>query len=180
MGCIGGVRLMGTHQYNFNKNDEYQTPENAVYPLLNYIKPNSTIWCPFDKDKSNYVQIFKQKGFNVINSHIESGGDFFEMNIPDCDYIISNPPYSKRTEVFDKLFDIGKPFAMLMNFQGIFDSKKRFGYFSKHSNSIGFLVLYPRVKFLKQNNETKNTPFQSGYICYKILDNGFEFEYIGD
>ncbi len=28
--------------------DEYTTPAFAVTPILKYIKPNSTIWCPFD------------------------------------------------------------------------------------------------------------------------------------
>ena len=32
------------------ESDEIYTPIYAVYPILQYIKPNSTIWCPFDKE----------------------------------------------------------------------------------------------------------------------------------
>lgn len=32
--------------------DEWYTPESAVYPIMPYIKENSTIWCPFDKEDS--------------------------------------------------------------------------------------------------------------------------------
>lgn len=42
-----------------NKNDEYFTPKYAVDPILKYLKPNSTIWCPFDKDISEYVRVLR-------------------------------------------------------------------------------------------------------------------------
>lgn len=31
------------------KDDEWYTPREAVEPIIKYLKPNSTIWCPFDK-----------------------------------------------------------------------------------------------------------------------------------
>ena len=34
---------MSQIQYEFNKNDEYYTPEYAVIPIIKYLKPNSTI-----------------------------------------------------------------------------------------------------------------------------------------
>ena len=57
------------------------------------------------------------------------GNDFFTISVPDCDYIISNPPYSLKYEVFARLFDIGKPFAMLVGIVGLFESQKRFNLF---------------------------------------------------
>ena len=101
------------------------------------------------------------------------------MDVPDCDYIISNPPYSMKSEIILRLFDIGKPFAMLVNFQGMFDHKKRFRCFKEHSEDVGMLWLYPRITFLDSLGESMNNAmFQGGYICYKILDNQLEFEYI--
>jgi methylase of polypeptide subunit release factors len=78
-----------------SKQDEYYTPEEAVYPILEFIKPNSNILCPFDTKESNFVKIFKKEGYNVFNSHISEGKDFFKMRIKPTtkvDYIISNPP----------------------------------------------------------------------------------------
>lgn len=69
---------MSQIQYEFNKNDEYYTPEYAVLPIIKYLKPNSTIWCPFDEDSSNFVKVFKENGFNVINGHIFTGQDFLK------------------------------------------------------------------------------------------------------
>lgn len=168
---------MAQLQYKFNKNDEYYTPEYAVYPILKYIKPNSTIWCPFDKKDSKFVEVFKKEGFKVIYGHIETGEDFFKVDVPNCDYIISNPPYSLRGEVFKRLFEIGKPFAMLINFQGLFDSRDRFEMFK--NNRTEMLWLYPRVNYIKPNEyKTSGVPFQSGYLCSGIFDNQLNFEFL--
>ena len=168
---------MESLQRRFNKNDEYYTPSYAVYPILKHIKPNTTVWCPFDKVDSNFVKVFKKEGFKVIYGHIETGQDFFEVDVPECDYIISNPPYSLKSEVFKRLFEIGKPFAMLINFQGIFDHKERFELFS--NNRTEMLWLSPRVDYIKPFTINKTSvPFQSGYLCSNIFTNQLNFEYI--
>ena len=168
---------MAQIQYKFNKNDEYYTPAYAVYPIIKYLKPHSTIWCPFDKEESQYVKVFKKEGFNVINGHIETGQDFFNTKIPDCDYIISNPPYSLKGDVFKRLYEINKPFAMLINFQGIFDHKKRFEMF--RNNRTEMLWLSPRVNYIKPGEvSASGVPFQSGYLCSMILEKELNFEYV--
>lgn len=169
---------MAQFQYTFNKNDEYYTPSYAVVPLLKYLKGGCAIWCPFDTDDSNYVRVLKENGFTVINSHISTGGDFFNMEVPECDCIVSNPPYSLKGEVFKRLYEIGKPFAMLINFQGLFDHKERFELFKTHR--IELMYLSPRVSYIKPDNpnETSGVPFQSGYACSGIVDNQIVFEYI--
>src|SRR3990167_1811335 len=96
-----------------SKFDEFYTPEHVIYPILKYLKPNSVIWCPFDTEESNFVKIFKKSGFNVINTHLEKGEDFFSLNIK-CDYIISNPPYSLKGKILKRLFNLNVPFAMLV------------------------------------------------------------------
>ncbi|MGL4646629.1 MAG: hypothetical protein ACRDAG_01155 [Cetobacterium somerae] len=166
---------MSQLQYKFNKNDEYYTPSYAVYPIISRLKEGSTIWCPFDKEESEFVKVFKKEGFNVIHGHIEDGQDFFEVEVPKCDYIISNPPYSLKNDVFKRLYAIGKPFAMLINFQGIFDHKDRFEMF--RSNTLELLYLSPRVNYIKpESDKATGVPFQSGYLCSNICKNSLEFE----
>ena len=168
---------MGQLQYKFNKNDEYYTPSYAVYPIMKYLKEGSTIWCPFDKEESNFVQVLTKEGFKVIYGHIETGQDFFKVEVPECDYIISNPPYSLKGEVFKRLYDIGKPFAMLINFQGIFDHKNRFEMFK--NNRTEMLWLSPRVNYIKQGDyKASGVPFQSGYLCSSIFKEQLNFEYL--
>lgn len=164
-------------QYKFNKNDEYYTPAYAVYPIINKLKLNSTVWCPFDTEDSQFVKVLKSNNFKVIYGHINSGQDFFNVNIPECDYIISNPPYSLKGDVFKRLYKIGKPFAMLINFQGIFDHKERFEMFK--NNKVEMLWLSPRVNYIKTNEATASgVPFQSGYLCSGICEKQLDFAYL--
>lgn len=168
---------MSQIQYKFNKNDEYYTPAYAVIPIMGYIPKGKTIWCPFDTDESQFVQVFKSNGYDVVNSHISTGGDFFSVSVPECDYIISNPPYSLKGEIFKRLYEIDKPFAMLINFQGIYDHRERFELFKTHR--VEMLYLSPRVNYIKPDSyESTGVPFQSGYLCSGILDNQIEFKYL--
>lgn len=164
-------------QYQFQKNDEYFTPSYAVYPIMKRLKEGATVWCPFDKRESEYVRVLSGHGFSVIYGHIQTGQDFFQSAIPECDYIVSNPPYSLKGEVIKRLYEIGKPFAMLVNFQWIFDSKERLRMFKE--NRVEMLWLSPRVNYLTGNGELpQRVPFQSGYLCSGICENQLEFEYL--
>lgn len=63
-------------------NDEFYTPRYAIDPLLKYIKPNSTVWCPFDTEESLFVKTLREQGHTVIATHIQDGVDFFKCAIP--------------------------------------------------------------------------------------------------
>ena len=168
---------MAQFQFQFRAQDEYFTPPYAVYPIMKRLQPGTTVWCPFDTADSAYVKILSDNNFRVLYGHIQTGQDFFHVDVPDCDYIISNPPYSLRNRILARLFEIGKPFAMLINFQGIFDSRWRFQLFSEHE--VEMLWLYPRVAYRAgQGKQYQNAPFQSGYLCRGICQRQIEFEYL--
>lgn len=151
-------------------NDEYTTPEYAIEPIIKYLPTPSydnpiRIWCPFDKGDSNYVNLLKQHGYTVLHSHIEDGKDFFKVRPTHFDIIISNPPYSRKGDVLQRLFDIGKPFAMLVGVVGLFESKQRFEMFSK--NDFEIMYFDKRVSFYTENGSLTNPPFSSVYISVK-------------
>lgn len=160
-------------------NDEFYTPYYAIKPILKYIAPNSTIWCPFDTKESLYVKTFENEGHTVIYTHIINGEDFFDIDVPDCDYIVSNPPYSLKREVLERLFDIGKPFAMLLGVVGLFESQARFEMF--RDNDFEIMYMNRRIDYFRDYEEikpSKNPPFSSVYITHKMLPDRIVFEEI--
>lgn len=42
--------------YSKGKNDECLTLSYAVKPILKYIPKGSVVWCPFDKEDSEFVR----------------------------------------------------------------------------------------------------------------------------
>ena len=98
------------------KGDEYETPRYIVEILIPYLKRTNikTIWCPFDKDHSEYVNVLKDNGYTVINGHIDDGKDFFKYEPDHYDAIISNPPFSIKNEVLARCISTSKPFALLL------------------------------------------------------------------
>ena len=164
-----------------SKDDEFYTPLYAVKPIFKYLKEGATIWCPFDTADSYFVRYGKKLGFKVIHSHIDEGKDFFEIKPKKdkIDYIISNPPYSCRQQVLQRLFELGIPFAMLLGVVGIFESQDRFEMF--RDNDFEVLYMNKRISFFKDFNDPKpalNPPFSTAYFCHHILPKQICFEEI--
>ena len=143
---------------------------------MHRLKKGATIWCPFDTEDSQFVRVLSDNGFNVVFGHIDSGQDFFEYEPDNYNYIISNPPFSIKTQVMKRLVELNKPFAMLLNLTGIFDSKDRFELFK--TNKVEMLWLSPRVEYGRKEEKLNSVPYQSGYLCRGICKNQLEFEYI--
>lgn len=132
------------------------------------------ILCPFDKEESNFVQVLREKGFEVTFSHIETGTDFFGIeDFSKYDAVVSNPPFSKRTEIFQRLFNVGIPFALIMNWNGMFDSRGRWDMFSRNR----FEILVPRGRFAYFNDSgVGSSPnFHSVYICSGMSERQIDF-----
>ena len=153
-----------------SQNDEFYTPEYAVTPILEFIPKDATVWCPFDTNESHFVKMLVRAGWTVVATHISDGHDFFNYEPSEYSVIVSNPPYSLKNEVFERLFALGKPFAMLVGVVGLFESQKRFSLFK--DNKWEILYLNRRVAFFKSFEEQEpslNPPFSSAYITSGLL-----------
>jgi len=167
-----------------SKNDEFYTPACAITPLLRHLPPPYvdkpvSIWCPFDTEDSLFVKIFRLFGYQVTATHISGGFDFFKTEPPACDYIISNPPYSLKGDVLERLFSLGVPFAMLVGVVGLFESQRRFEMFRSHDFEI--MYFNRRVAYFKDYQEqtpSLNPPFSSVYVRRGILPQQIVFEEI--
>lgn len=160
-------------------NDEFYTPSYAIEPLKKYLVGFKSIWCPFDTAESLFVKEFVNMDKDVTYSSLLDGADFFEQEVPEVDCIVSNPPYSKKYEVLNRLFSIGKPFAMLVGVVGLFESSKRFNMFK--NNEFEIMYFNKRIAYFKSYEDEKtslNPPFSSVYICHNILPSKIVFEEI--
>jgi len=127
------------------------------------------------------VKLLKQNEFNVVFTHVEFGCDFFNTDVPvgHIDYIISNPPYSMKTEVFKRLFELGIPFGMLVGVVGLFESQDRFKMF--RDNKFEVMYFNKRISYFRDYSSQipdLNPPFSSVYITMNILPERIVFETI--
>ena len=163
------------------QSDECLTPKYAVEPIIKYLQAKNykTIWCPFDEDHSWYVRLLRNYGFNVINTHLFNGQDFFQYT-PNQHYdcIVSNLPFSLKDKVIERLYALNKPFAMLMP-QNTLQSTFRTPLFIK--NGIEYLGFDKRISFYINGDLSKpqkGTAFASGYFCKDVLPDKLVLEEI--
>ena len=155
---------------SFNEKDEYYTPAILVEPILKYVKGNAVIWCPFDTENSEFVIALRKRGNTVIYSHIWQGQDFFEYEPEYYDCIISNPPFTRKLEVLKRLYELDKPFAMvlglpILNYQEVGDF-----YLDK---DLQLLIVDKKVSF-----DGNTASFNNSYFCHKFLPKDIIFEHL--
>ncbi len=155
---------------SYSLKDEYYTPAILVQPILQYVKPNSKVWCPFDLESSEFVIHLKEAGHQVEHSHIWEGKDFFDYEPEKYDCIISNPPFSIKLAVLDRLYCLDKPFAMILglpilNYQEVGD------FFL--DKTLQLLIVDKKVSF-----DGNTASFNNSYFCYKMLPRDLMFAHL--
>ena len=147
------------------KGDEYETPKYVVEMLLPYLEKTDikTVWCPFDKDYSEYVKVLRENGYKVINGHIHTGQDFFKYEPEDYDAIISNPPFSTKNDILKRCIELDKPFALLLPATCIQGASLIQTVSS--AKDFSFLILDRRISY-----SGDRPPFPSWYFTSRILE----------
>lgn len=157
-----------TAHHRASENDELYTPNILVKAITPYIK-RKIVWCPFDTKNSEFVKELSKDNV-VISTHIKGGYDFFEYEPDNYDVIVSNPPFSKKLEVLDRVYKLGKPFALLLpmpmlNYQVI-------GSFFL-DKELQLLIVDKKVSF---NGNT--SAFNSSYFCNGLLPKDLMFAHL--
>lgn len=155
--------------------DEVYTPAYAVKPILKYIKKDAVVWCPFDTEQSEYVKMIRAAGHKVIATHIDSGNNFFFYEPEEkYDCIISNPPFSIKDDILQRLNELEKPFAMLLPVP-VIQGQKRFEYM----RDCQILTFDKRINYYMDASRTavqKGVSFGSLYLCKDFLPRDLIFE----
>lgn len=149
------------------ESDECYTPEGTVKYLLEFIPSYvKTIWCPCDTAESNIVKELKSFGYDVIHTHRQDGFDFLTYQpIPPCyDMIITNPPFSKKTQFLFRAYELQKPFIFYLPLTAL-EGRNRGILFDNYG--INVAILNTRLNFTNGKGAWFNTSFFIGNVDYK-------------
>lgn len=151
------------HTKSFSNHDDYMTPKSAWEAIKDYIPKNKIIWESFYGDGQSGEDL-RSLGFEVIHEKI----DFFKNNLGDL--IVSNPPFGKCKAIMDRLYDLDKPFILILPV-----SKITTNYFRRwKKRKIQILIPRRRINFKKLVNGLPvegwkdRCNFDTFYYCYKI------------
>lgn len=154
---------------NFYSDEWYTTQETVekMYNLLNITKENPIILCPFDTDKSLFVQYAINKGYKVIYNI----RDFLDKDVTyDFDYIITNPPFSIKDEVIERCLEYGVPTMLVLPMDTI-GGVKRHSMFKNFKSYPSIYVPTRRTNYVDENGEKrKGSCFHSIYMYFNNFD----------
>jgi len=146
--------------------DKYYTPKEAVLSIVEILKKcNIThIWEPM-AGEGHIVKVLQSENFNVIGwdrdgEYAIEGYDFLTLklsDVPDCQVIISNPAFSIKYEVLEKLRIIDKPFMMLLPIECLATVKFKEIY-DKFTASVDIGLLAPPPKFEHEGKKVQVSP----------------------
>ncbi len=118
-------------------------------------------------------------GWDVIRSSIQDEQDFFQYEPDKYDIIISNPPFTKKNEVLKRLYELGKPFAILLPLNSL-QGKDRFEYFEQ---GIQILSFDKRISYHNPENMekyVKGCSFATAYFCRGVLPSDLMIERLAE
>lgn len=143
---------------------DFQTPKEAIIPLLPYLKKEWLIWeCACGK--GNIVNYLESEGFMILGSDILGGTDFLTWKPEKFDCIITNPPYSIKQKFLERCYELGKPFALLLPLT-TFETVKRQSLFKKYAVEVIFLP--NRINFETPSGKGSGSWFATCWITWKL------------
>lgn len=157
------------HSKTFEKHDDYMTPRYAWEYIKDFIPKDKVIWEAFYGDGQSGNDL-REMGFEVIHEPI----DFFSNDLGDI--IVSNPPFSKSKQVIERLFNLDKPFIIILPVSKI--TTKYFKNAVKgKENDLKILIPHCRIHFKKivngevvfgEEGSKSRCNFDCFFYCYKI------------
>ena len=159
------------------KKDEYYTPRILVDVILPYIPQKSIVWCPFDTKNSEFVLALQERGTPVIFGHIATGQDFFDpLEEPEeYDVIVSNPPFSLKMEVLKRLYELDRPFAMLLPLPILNYHVTGDFFLQEGKDDLQLLIVNKKVSY-----DGGTSAFNTSYFCRDMLPRDLMFASIAN
>ena len=144
-------------------NDDYGTSKMAYEFIKDFVPTGKVLYDPFYFNGScvKYVEeVFAPTEF------IHKDKDAFTWFPENVDFVITNPPFSRKYEVLDWLLKKDVPFAVLLPLTTMCAQKFQK---IKGADKIQFVVTSRRVKFeIKGQDKLGSANFDSTWFCYKM------------
>ena len=145
-------------------NDNYNTPKTAVDAVVHLIPKGSTVYEPFTNTSSKSHIYLQEYNLKTV-SHI---GDFYS-DPPNFDIILTNPPFSDIQRCLSRLFELGKPFILIVPLSLIVRQ-----YFKQYRDRVSILIPAKRIQF--ESSTSKNrSPFDCCYVTSLKLNSKLIF-----
>ena len=190
----------------FTNHDDYYTPKSAWKSITNvldafrnkHIKDarNLQIYEAFSMNSNlQSAQYLEELGYDVVASrsrdYLKDGNSDTDKtcrhNIEDYDIVVSNPPYDRikgdprdslKYQCIEKLFEVGKPFIILMNSTNMF-SKWWHKLIKGREGQIRFIFPTRKINYDKYKKggiekiyvKKNSCSFNTIYVCYKVMKN---------
>lgn len=157
--------------YSAGRNDECHTPAYGVAPLLEFLEAfrGKVIWCPFDQPSSAFVTVLRDAGHTVTRSHLDDGRDFYAYEPQVWDLIVSNPPFTGKRKIVERVIALGKPFALLLPATWLNDAAP--AQLFRGDVELQLLLFDKRIEY-QHAGKTGRITFASAYFCRGILPRG--------
>ncbi len=146
-----------------SETDFYPTPKEVTDALLRHLDlpESAVIWEPACGEM-DMVSAMQSAGHTVIATDVSYGQDFLTEPLHECDWIITNPPFSISDKFIERCVEHGKPFALLLKSQ-YWHAKKRLELFKKYPpNYVCPLTWRPDFLFKQQG---KGAPLMDVIWC---------------
>ena len=142
---------------SYKGNDDFYTLDDTWDKILPHIPKDKQIWEAFwgDGHSGTYLQ---SKGLDVIHQD----EDFFEHDRGDV--LISNPPFSLKKTILERLFILDKPFMLIMPSEVLY-----YKYFEPFKTPhLTMLVPLKRIHFKTPNGDIKKFNYDCCVFCWKM------------
>ena len=154
------------------KDDEFYTFKETWESIQQYIPKDKVVWEAF----SNNAEFEGPQYLKSICKEVIIGtGDFFKCEVPICDCVISNPPYSIKKDILERLKQLDKPFILILPTLALQTKymKKLFG------NDLQVIMPTNKIFYYKFNEDGTKKKYDKlswycCFVCYKMnLPNDF-------
>ena len=149
--------------------DEFKTPEYIVKVLIPFIpKEVKIVWECASNGGSLISKVLRENGYELHEIADYFSNSIFHTSQPkEYDAVITNPPYSLKTEFLEQAYSNNKPFAFLMPVTTLEDADNtRHRLFKRY----GIQLILPdhRTDFITPTGKGSGSWFLTCWFCWKF------------